>query len=98
MPGWREWVLAVALLGAAIALSAVCYHFYYVEWSPIAPKSLDLWADREQAYGHDRTKPVGAVAKGERLDVMWDGYGKDYWACYVRTQKGEKGWVLCTDL
>jgi hypothetical protein len=42
--------------------------------------------------------PLATVLKNEDIDVLWDKYGKDYWACYVRTSQGKRGWVLCTSL
>jgi hypothetical protein len=41
---------------------------------------------------------IGEVSRGEIVDVIWDTHGKDYWACYVRTRSGVRGWLLCTDL
>ena len=32
------------------------------------------------------------------VTVLSDTYGKDYWACHVRTEDGQTGWVLCTSL
>jgi hypothetical protein len=97
MMGYRAWATLIALIGALIALS-VCLHFFGVERSAVSGVSSPLWADREQAAGHSRSAPVGSITKGEVVDVLWDRYGKDYWACYVRTKSGVKGWLLCTDL
>jgi hypothetical protein len=97
MTGRRKWAGLSVLLGAVIA-GTFCYHYFWVEWSPVVAKPMSLWPDREQAAGRGRSKPVGSVAKGEVVDVLWDRYGKDYWACYVRTRNGTKGWLLCTDL
>lgn len=41
---------------------------------------------------------IEIVKNGEQLSVVWDTYGKDYWACYVRTPQRVRGWVLCTEL
>lgn len=43
-------------------------------------------------------KPLAQLAAGERVIVVSDTYGKDYWACKVRTQESLSGWVLCTSL
>ena len=42
--------------------------------------------------------PLVTLARGANINVLHDTYGKDYWACYVRTANGVKGWVLCTAL
>ena len=95
--GHRTWVALVASLGVVVAAS-ICFHFFWVERTGVAAKSMFLWPERPQAAGYGRTTPVGQIDKGETVDVLWDRYGKDYWACYVRTTDGERGWVLCTDL
>jgi hypothetical protein len=43
-------------------------------------------------------KPVAQLAVGESVTVLSDTYGKDYWACKVRTKDSVSGWVLCTSL
>jgi hypothetical protein len=93
----RKWVALAVILGAVVA-ACVCFHFFWIERSAVAPRSLPLWSERSQAAGLDRTAPVGQIAKGETVEVLWNRYGKDYWACYVQTKAGDKGWVLCTDL
>jgi hypothetical protein len=43
-----------------------------------------------------KTAPAFATLKqGENVSLLWDTYGKDYWACYIRTPTKERGWVLC---
>jgi hypothetical protein len=39
--------------------------------------------------------PIGSIEPGEHLALIWDEFGKDFWACYVRNSKGQRGWVLC---
>jgi len=41
---------------------------------------------------------IASIESGEQVAVLWDTYGKDYWACYVRTSHGVRGWALCTSL
>ncbi len=43
-------------------------------------------------------KPLAMLAAGDSVAVVSDTYGKDYWACKVRTQESVSGWVLCTSL
>lgn len=42
--------------------------------------------------------PIQSLKEGDSVSVLWDTYGKDYWACYVRASNGTLGWVLCPDL
>ena len=93
----RKWAALLAFLGAAV-VACVCFHFFWIERTAVASKPLLLWSQRSQARGSNRTTPIGQLAKGETVDVLWNRYGKDYWACYVRTKRGDKGWILCTDL
>lgn len=90
--------VGLAVLIAAVVAGSLYYHFFVVERSAVVAKSESLWPTRAQARGFGRGTPVGEVTKGEAVDVLWDRYGKDYWACYVRTRSGSKGWILCTDL
>jgi hypothetical protein len=100
MEGDRTLPTLAAILIVVIALvgAGICYHLFWVERTATTAKSMPLWPERAQAAGYDRTTPTGRVAEGETVDVLWTRYGKDYWACYIRTQSGSKGWVLCTDL
>lgn len=41
---------------------------------------------------------TGAIEQGQPVAVLYDRYGKDYWACYVRTNDFRFGWVVCADL
>ena len=42
--------------------------------------------------------PIATLPKGQQVAVLWDTHGKDYWACYVRSASGQRGWLLCTSL
>src|SRR5882672_6039221 len=42
-------------------------------------------------------EPLSTLPPGGPVAVVWDTYGKDYWACYVREPTGKRGWVLCTE-
>ena len=59
-------------------------------------------SERSAAYGgrNERVplEVVGTIDHGRDVAVLYDTYGKDYWACYVRTTDLRFGWVLCTDL
>ena len=43
-------------------------------------------------------KTIALLAPGDSVTVLSDTYGKDYWACKVRTKDSVSGWVLCTSL
>lgn len=66
-------------------------------------KQVNVFTSEEQAAYEgavNRPAPVPLVtlARGATVNVLDDTYGKDYWACYVRTANGQNGWVLCTSL
>jgi hypothetical protein len=42
--------------------------------------------------------PITTVGPGQSVRVLSDTCGKDYWACHVRTQDSQEGWVLCGSL
>ena len=93
--------IAAISLAAALGI-AVWFHFEWVEWSGPALKAQRMWRTIEEASRSPQlssdAKPVGSLDKGELVDVLWDRYGKDYWACYIKVRSGLRGWVLCTDL
>jgi hypothetical protein len=98
-----KW-LAVAILVCTIAGSlALAYELHFGGKIVIADKRADVFvtesaAAREHALNRVPMPPVAVVESGEKVAVIWDTYGKDYWACYVRTSNGIRGWVLCTSL
>jgi hypothetical protein len=92
----------ISLGATALFCAGAWLHYMWVEWTGPAPRPLPIWSTMEQAYRASAPNadesPIGVLAKGEPVDVLWDRYGKDYWACYIKTQSGLRGWVLCTDL
>jgi hypothetical protein len=42
--------------------------------------------------------PIATLRPGQSVLVLSDTYGKDYWACQVRTRDSQVGWVLCGSL
>ncbi|WP_296766851.1 SH3 domain-containing protein [Thiobacillus sp.] len=50
------------------------------------------------ALNRPKVAPLTSLSQGEIVTVLSDTYGKDYWACHIRTQTGKEGWVLCTSL
>jgi hypothetical protein len=55
-------------------------------------------AAREGSLNQPAPVPLLTLARGATVSVLDDTYGKDYWACYVRTDTGQEGWVLCSSL
>jgi hypothetical protein len=55
-------------------------------------------ASIEGSVNHKAPTPLATLEAGSTVTVLSDTYGKDYWACYVRTSSSQQGWVLCTSL
>ena len=58
--------------------------------------SSEEQAANEHSLNRPASIPLATLARGATVTVLDDTYGKDYWACYVRTSNEQKGWVLCT--
>ena len=52
----------------------------------------------ERSSNYSVPVPLATLEVGSVVTVLSDTYGKDYWACYIRTQTSLQGWVLCTSL
>ena len=66
-------------------------------------KQVNAFSAEEQAayegsLNRPAPRPLFTLASGAAVKVLNDTYGKDYWSCYVRTEIGQEGWVLCTSL
>ena len=96
-------LVAVVLIGAVVASLAAANELYFGGRIVVAEKRASVF-DSEYAAAHEGAlnrppvPPVASIETGELVAVIWDTYGKDYWACYVRTSKGVRGWALCTSL
>ena len=89
-------LLPIALAGAAyIWVSGAVWRAYVVRAAPMYASEAGVRAEGARNM-HDSA--VGALPMKEPVAVMWDTYGKDYWACYVRTSTGARGWISCTNL
>jgi hypothetical protein len=99
-----EVMLAVVvLIGAVVALLAAAYELYFGGRIVVAEDRASVFnseyaAAYEGALNRPPVPPLASIETGEPVAVIWDTYGKDYWACYVRTSKGVRGWALCTSL
>lgn len=72
-------------------------------WHATTIGQTSLCVTEEEAANHDSllistSNPISIISAGESVAVLWDKYGKDYWACYVRTNNGTRGWMPCTQL
>ena len=36
------------------------------------------------------------IPADEEIAILYDTFGKDYWACYVRSSAGIRGWTECS--
>jgi hypothetical protein len=93
----------VVLIGTLIASLAVAYELNFGGKVVVADKRMGVFnteyaAAYEGALNRVPIPPIVSIESGEPVAVIWDTYGKDYWACYVRTSKGVRGWALCTSL
>ena len=98
-----KWIAAVVLVGAAIGALAVSYELSFGGRVVIASKPAGVFANEyaaayEGALNRVPVPRIASIESGEQVAVLWDTYGKDYWACYVRTSHGVRGWALCTSL
>lgn len=94
----RTVVIPTAVCALAIALV-----LFGSTWNAVAKEESQVfYTEHDAAYDGSKTIKTGpaisTVKKGEPVTVLWDTYGKDYWACYVRTQTNQRGWILCTSL
>lgn len=91
-------VLIVVGLGGNIA-----YMKFGSKWHATAKSETALFVtEHDAAFAGSQSiqtsAPISRLQQGERVAVLWDTYGKDYWACWVRTASGQRGWLLCTNL
>ena len=92
--------VAVALFSAGIGVFVfLCFGSLW-QARAVAPSGVfPTEYDAAYAGANFHTAPPKLVLRAqEPVAVLWDTYGKDYWACYVRTSNGTRGWVLCTSL
>jgi len=93
----------VVLIGTVVALSAAAYELYFGGRIVVAQKRASVFnseyaAAYAGALNRPAVPPLVSIEAGEPVAVIWETYGKDYWACYVRTSEGVRGWALCTSL
>ena len=98
MTGLPRRVLVLLALVVIWVAAGVVFVFWGYGWKAVSRGEL-LLHDSEESAAYGRSLDVkGTVAKGQPVTVLFDVYGKDYWACYIRTPDNHFGWVLCTDL
>ena len=98
-----RWLVTVAFLVTSLGSLALGYELHFGGKTVVATERVGIF-DSEYAaayqYAINRVPvpPIASVESGEQVAVIWDTYGKDYWACYVRNSKGIRGWALCNHL
>lgn len=93
----------VAGVGILLGALVVGYLKFGRSWNGVATAEMRVFpSERDAAYAGSQTirtaAAVSTLGQGDSVAVLWDTYGRDYWACYVRTSSGQRGWVLCTAL
>ena len=97
----------LALIGAiaiVVVLSGVAsYPRWGCSWRAHTIRQTLVYSSQvDAAYADAINRPAAVplltLPAGGPVAVVWDTYGKDYWACYVREPTGNRGWVLCTEL
>ena len=96
-------LVTVILVGIAAVSLALEYELHFGGNAVVATQRANVFnseyaAATEGAVNRPPITPITSIDLGEQVAVLWDTYGKDYWACYVRTLKGVRGWALCTSL
>lgn len=91
---------AVILVAIALVATGVEYQLRYGGRPLLARKQSGMFSSKYgAAYVRSLTipqeTPIGSIEPDEHLALIWDEFGKDFWACYVRNSKGQRGWVLC---
>lgn len=102
-----KWIAAGVPIGATITALSVSYELSFGGKVVVASKPAGVF-DVEYAVAYagaiNRVPSlrIASIESGEHVAVLWDPYGRDYWACYVRTFRGVGGgryahlqeWVL----
>jgi hypothetical protein len=96
-------IVTVILVGTAVVSLALECELHFGGNAVVATQRANVFnsefaAATEGATNRPPITPITSIDLGEQVAVLWDTYGKDYWACYVRTLKGVRGWALCTSL
>jgi hypothetical protein len=93
-----SWLLAgafsLAVVAAYIVLASIDAGYDIEITAPTLMYSTERDARCEYRCGPPIARPIQALRPGERLAVVNDAYGRDYWAFRVRTNAGKEGWVV----
>jgi hypothetical protein len=93
-------VIAVIVVVLALTIDAILFGG---GWRAIASEDVKLLpSEQDAAYAASLNikteSAISSLNRGEEVTGIWDTFGKDYWACYVRTSTNQYVWVLCTSL
>jgi hypothetical protein len=97
------WLGIVILVVGSLGSLAMRYELNFGGKTVVATARVGVFdSEYAAAYQHSINRvpvtPITSIESGEQVAVVWDTYGKDYWACYVRNSKGIRGWALCNHL
>ena len=99
--------MKIALLILSMVVFWSCAVASYIVWGYGWKASADIdqylhKTAESAAYGHHSDhvtlEVTSTIEKDQAVAVLYDKYGKDFWACYVRTPDFRFGWMVCTDL
>jgi hypothetical protein len=82
--------VAVALAIVAVVWARDIYQDRQVKIKVEA--ETGLYASEEDAV-YNRTKPIRTIKPKDKVNVKRTTYGKDYWALFIETSDGTRGWV-----
>jgi len=88
-------ILTVIVFCITLSLS-IFYRFGCIRIA-FTKKSLNAYS-KEYDAAYQKNKVIFKLHEHQSIFILYDTYGKDYWACYIRTKDFKYGWVLCTDL
>ena len=99
---WHNVAIGVVVMLTPV-VAAEGYLLWGSSWHARTKAEIGIYAsESDAAYRNslaNRTNPpITVLPQNKPVAVLWDWYGKDYWACYVRSASGTRGWVLCTSL
>jgi hypothetical protein len=95
-------VATIAVFVGVVVFGCYTYAVWGYSWKANVSRQVALSKTEEHAAYGSKRFPEGStdieLEAGERVAVLWDTYGKDYWVCYVRDSAGRIGWILCKSI
>ena len=97
-------IVLISAVGVLVLSTSIGYRVFIAEsWQATTKERIGVFETMSAAaYQNPQNRPapspIAVLEAGENVSVVRDAYGKDYWACYIRTQEQIRGWILCTSL